>query len=89
MPCLLTLIALVTPRLAIGILWLFTHWFRGVFDHAIWPLLGFFVLPTTVLWYSVVHNWMGGQWGVWAVVGLIVSLLIDLSPMRGRRRARE
>lgn len=88
MPCILTVIALATPRFVIIILWLFTHWFRGVFDHAVWPVLGFFVLPTTVLWYSVVHNWFGGQWTLWPVLGLIAALMIDLGPFH-RRRSRD
>ena len=85
MPCFATLIALVTPRLAIAILWMFTNWFRGVFHTAVWPILGFFFLPTTVLWYSAVHNWFGGHWTFWPVVGLVISLLIDLGPVSGRR----
>ena len=88
MPCLATIIALATPRLLIAILWMFTHWFRGVFDHTIWPLLGFFFLPTTVLWYSAVHNWFGGQWTLWPIVGLVVAVLVDLAPMKRKARAR-
>ena len=86
MPCLVTLIALVTPRLAIILLWIFTNWFKGVFDHTIWPILGIFFLPTTVLWYSAVQNWYGGQWTLWPLLGLIVAILIDLSPARHRAR---
>jgi hypothetical protein len=71
----------------IAILWVFTHWFRGVFENALWPILGFFFLPTTVLWYSAVHNWFGGQWTLWPIIGLIVAVLMDLAPMR-RKAAR-
>jgi hypothetical protein len=87
MPCIATIIALAAPRVTIIILWIFTNWFRGVFNYTIWPILGFFVLPTTVLWYSAVHNWWGGQWTMWPIIGLVVAILIDLAPMR-RRRAR-
>jgi hypothetical protein len=86
MPCLATIIALAAPRLLIALLWIFTHWFRGVFDHAIWPMLGFFFLPTTVLWYSVVHNWFGGSWTIFPILGLVVALLVDLAPMRRKSR---
>lgn len=88
MPCLLTLLALVTPRLVIILLWLFTNWFRGVFDTVLWPVLGFFLAPTTLLWYSAVQHWFDGRWGFWAVLGLIIALVIDISPARGRRRER-
>lgn len=86
MPCLLTLLALVTPRLVIVLLWLFSNWFAGVFDTVLWPVLGFVFLPTTLLWYTVVHHWFGGAWTLWPVVGIVIALLIDLSPARGAGR---
>jgi hypothetical protein len=86
MPCLLLLIALITPRLLIVLLWLFTTWFRGVFTIALWPVLGFIFLPTTLIWYTAVQHWFDGQWTLWPVVGLVMALAIDVSPARGRRR---
>ena len=86
MPCLLTLLALATPRLVIILLWLFTYWFRGLFTTPLWPILGFVFLPTTLLWYTAVLHWFGGQWTLWPVVGLIIALVIDLSPASHRRR---
>jgi hypothetical protein len=86
MPCLLVLLALVTPRLVVFLLWLFTHWFRGIFTTALWPILGFIFLPTTLLWYTAVQHWFHGQWTLWPVVGIVIALLIDLSPARKRRR---
>lgn len=86
MPCILAFLALLTPRLVIVLLWLFTNWFRGVFDNVLWPVLGFLFAPTTMLWYSAVQHWFGGQWTLWAVLGLIVALVIDISPAGGRRR---
>jgi hypothetical protein len=89
MPCLLALVALVAPRLVIFLLWLFTTWFRGLFDTALWPILGFLFLPTTLLWYTAVQHWFGGQWTLWPVVGIVVALLIDVSPGSSRRRRRD
>jgi hypothetical protein len=86
MPCLLALLALLTPRLVVFLLWLFSNWFAGVFDSALWLVLGFLFLPTTLLWYSVVVNWFGGEWTLWPAVGIVIALLIDLSPAGGRRR---
>ncbi len=87
MPCLATIIALAAPRLVIALLWMFTSWFRGVFHTSIVPIIGFFILPTTVLWYSAVHNWFNGAWTFWPTVGLVIALAVDLGPMR-RKRAR-
>lgn len=85
MPCLLAALALAVPRVVILLLWLLTGWFHGVFSGILWPVLGFLFLPTTLLWYSAVQHWFGGHWGLWPVIGLVIALLIDLSPARGRR----
>jgi hypothetical protein len=93
-PCLLALFALIAPRLTILVLWFFTNWFRGLYHNLLWLILGFLFLPTTTLWYSAVMHWWGGQWTLWPVVGLVLALLIDVSPghharQRRRRRAVE
>lgn len=89
MPCLLTIIALAAPRLVIALLWLLTGWFRGIFPSILWPILGFVFLPTTLLWYTAVQHWFGGQWTLWPIVGIVIALLIDLSPASRRRREAE
>ncbi len=86
MPCLVAILALVTPRLVILALWLFTDWFRGIFGTALWPVLGFVFLPTTLLWYTAVEHWFGGEWTLWPIVGLVVALAMDVSPAGGRRQ---
>ncbi len=78
----------MTPRLVIVGLWLSTDWFMGLFDTMLWPVLGFFFAPTTLLWYSVVQNWFGGQWGTLQIVGLVLTLMIDLSPASSKKRKR-
>ena len=88
MPCLLALIALAAPRIVILLLWFFSTWFTGLFTSLLWPVLGFIFLPTTLLWYTVVLHWFGGQWTLWPIVGIVIALLIDLSPTTGRRRRR-
>jgi hypothetical protein len=89
MPCLLVVIALAMPRLLAAILWLFTNWFSGMFPSLVWPLLGFVFAPTTLLWYTAVQHWYGGVWSTWPVVGLVIAVMIDMSPASGRRRRRE
>jgi hypothetical protein len=86
MPLLLAALALLTPRLAVALLWFFSHWFDGLFPSLLWPIVGFVFLPTTLLWYSAVHHWFGGAWTLWPVVGIVVALVIDLSPVRAHRR---
>jgi hypothetical protein len=86
MPCLLLALILLAPRLAVALLWYFTHWFDGLFSSLLLPIIGFLLLPTTLLWYSAVHHWFGGTWTLWPVVGLVVALAIDLGALRGHRR---
>jgi len=85
MPCLLTLIALITPRLVIAVLWLFTRWF-AVVPTGIWILLGFIFLPTTLLWYTAVQHWFGGEWSLVPLIGIVIALAVDVSPASNRRR---
>ena len=84
MPCLMVLFALFVPRVVIVLLWLFRQWFSGF--PVLWGLLGFIFLPTTLLWYTAVQQWFGGQWTLVPIIGIVVALLIDLSPASGRRR---
>ena len=86
MPCLFAIATLIAPRILILLLWLLTNWFDGLFDTALWPVLGFVFLPTSFLWFTAVQNWYGGEWGLLQIVGLVVALSIDVSPAGGRRR---
>lgn len=52
MPCLVVLLALISPRLALAAMWLFSDILSRAYDSWIVPLLGFFVLPWTTLAYA-------------------------------------
>lgn len=86
MPCLVVILALATPRLVIAVLWFFTNWFKGLFDTLLWPILGFIFLPTSFLWFTAVQRWFGGEWTLWPIVGLVVALMIDVSPASKKRQ---
>jgi hypothetical protein len=85
MPCLVALIALFAPRVLVAVLWFFTPWFSGMFDTLMWPILGVIFAPTSLLWFSAVQHWFGGVWSLWPVVGMVIAVLIDLSPASGKR----
>jgi len=89
MPCLFALLALATPRLVIILLYLLTDWFQGVFGSALWPILGFIFLPTSMLWFSAVHNWWDGHWGLLQIIGMIIALSIDTSSSAASNRTRK
>jgi hypothetical protein len=89
MPVLFAVLALLAPRVVIVLLWFFTTWFVGMFNSLLWPIVGFIFLPTTLLWYSAVQKFFGGEWTLWPIVGLVIALLVDVSPGGARRSYRE
>ncbi len=80
MPCLLAVLTLLIPRAVIVVLWVFSGWFNGLFETMLWPVLGFIFLPTTLIWFTAVQHWFGGEWSVVPIVGIVIALVIDLSP---------
>jgi hypothetical protein len=89
MPCLAVLFALMAPRFTIIVLWLFTGWFKGVFETVLWPVLGFFFMPMTMLWFSAVQNWWNGDWGFWQIAGMVIAVMIDMGSGSGARKKRK
>ncbi len=89
MGCLVVLFALISPRLALFFVWLFSDWLSRAFDSWAVPLLGFFLLPWTTLAYAAM--WVSGSNGVhgFEVFIVILAFLVDLSSWFGGRRARE
>jgi hypothetical protein len=91
-PCLVALLALISPRLALFFIWIFSNLLDRAYDGWLVPLLGFFVLPWTTLIYAVM--WDSGTNSVEGIEWLFVILafLIDLGSWglggRGRRSRR-
>ena len=59
MPCLVALFALISPRLALFFIWIFSDLLGDAFDSWFVPLIGFFLLPWTTLAYAVM--WSSGD----------------------------
>jgi hypothetical protein len=79
MGCLLALLALISPRLVLFLLWIFSDVLSRAFDSWVIPLLGFFLLPWTTLSYVAFWDWGAGREVVgieWFFVAL--AFLIDL-----------
>jgi len=87
--CLLALLALISPRLVLVVLWIFSNVLSRAFDSWIVPLLGFFVLPWTTLTYTAFWQWGAGHHVVgfeWFFV--VLAFLIDLGAYAGAGRSR-
>ena len=85
MPCLVVLLALISPRLALVCVWIFSNILSRSFDSWIVPLIGFFVLPWTTLAYA--GMWSAGTNQVygfeWFIVGL--AFVVDIGSYAGSR----
>jgi hypothetical protein len=88
--CVLALLALISPRLVLFLVWIFSSVLSRAFDSWIVPLLGFFLLPWTTLTYAAFWDWGSGR----HVFGfewffIILAFLVDLGSYDRGRRAQE
>ncbi len=89
MGCILAVIAAISPRFVIFLLWLFTDRLTIAFRSGWEGILGFLFLPYATLFYALVYSPGRGVDGFgWVIVAL--GLLLDLSSFlfgsRSRRR---
>jgi hypothetical protein len=77
--CLVLLFSLISPRLALFFIWIFSDLLGRAFESWFVPFLGFFLLPWTTLAYAVM--WDAGTNRVdgfeWFIV--VLAFLFDLS----------
>ena len=85
MPCLIALLALLSPRLALVFIAIFSDMLSRAYDSWLLPLIGFFLLPWTTLAYAVM--WDTGTRDVngfeWFIV--ILAFFADLGSYMGGR----
>jgi hypothetical protein len=89
MGCFVVLLAALSPRLALFVLWIFSDLLSRAFDSWIIPLLGFFLLPWTTLAYAAFWDWGAGHhvYGFeWFFV--ILAFVVDLGSFTEGRRGR-
>lgn len=87
MACLLLILVLAFPRVALVLLFLFTTYLDSVFHNVLILILGFIFLPLTTLLYAwMVHSGLpiAGINFLW----LFIAALIDLGAIGGGARNR-
>jgi hypothetical protein len=89
MPCFAAILALISPRLAIAFIWIFSDILGRAYDSWFLPVLGFFILPWTTLAYAVMwdvgsHRVSGFEWFV-----VVLAFLADLGSYASGQRARD
>jgi hypothetical protein len=88
MPCLLAVLVVAFPRVAIVLLYLFTNFFSGVFNTILVPILGFLFLPITLIAYTYIHNTHMAVQDVTSLVILFIAVILDLGLVGGAARRR-
>lgn len=89
MGCLFAIVALITPRFILIILWLFTNYLNTAFSSGWWGLLGFFFLPTTTIAYAIAQNeftTVTGGIEAMGIVLIVLGIVIDLGLLGGSGR---
>ena len=89
MGCLAVLLAFITPRFVLVVLWLFTDYLARAFSSGWWALLGFVFLPTTTIGYAIARNAFSSPSGGLRAAGVIIIALgvaVDLGLLGGSGR---
>jgi len=82
--CLFVLVAMISPRLAFILIWIFSDRISIAFDNFFVPLLGFLFLPITSVVYVLVYDPIAGVNGLgWFLV--VFAFLVDLGAYSGSR----
>lgn len=87
MPCLLAILVLLFPRIAILVLYFFTTFFNGLYDSVLLPFLGFLFMPLTLVAYSWLTK-TGRPVDALYLVVMVVAVVVDLGLVEGGRRSR-
>ena len=91
MGCLFAILALITPRFVVFVMWIFTDYLATAYGSWFWPTLGFFVAPTTTLAYAVARNDLSTVTGSITAAGtlvIVIGVLIDIGLIGGGARGR-
>ena len=82
MPCLLVIIFLAFPRIALALLFFFSNYLERAYHGLILPLLGFVFLPLTTLAYAWMVNTRQPTAGINLLI-LVVAVVIDVGGLGG------
>jgi hypothetical protein len=77
MPCLFLILTLLFPRVALLILFFFTHYLNRAFHSILLLILGFIFLPFTTLVYAWMVNSHLPTTGI-NLLWLLIAVLVDL-----------
>ena len=82
MPCLVLIVFLAFPRIALALLFFFSNYLQRAYHGLLLPLLGFLFLPLTTLAYAWMMNTRQSIGGINLLI-LIIAVVIDLGGLSG------
>jgi hypothetical protein len=82
MPCLLLILFVAFPRIALALLFFFSNYLERAYHGLLLPLLGFLFLPLTTLAYAWMMNTGQPTAGVNLII-LLVAVIVDLGGLGG------
>ena len=82
MPCLVLIVFLAFPRIALVLLFLLTNYLQRAYHGLLLPFLGFLFLPLTTLAYAWMTNTRQPIAGI-NLLSLVVAVVIDLGGLSG------
>ena len=82
MPCLVLILLLAFPRIALVLMFLFSNYLERAYHGLVLPLLGFIFLPLTTIAYAWMVNTAQPIAGVNLLL-LVVVVLIDVGGLGG------
>ena len=86
MACLLAVLVVAFPRIAIVLLYFFTNFFSGIYHSFLIPILGFVFLPLTLIAYTYLLDAHMPVNSVSSLVVLFIAIILDLGLVGGATR---
>ena len=82
MPCLLLILFVAFPRIALALLFFFTTYLQRAYHGLLIPVLGFLFLPLTTLAYAWMQNTRQPVAGINLII-LIIAVVVDVGGLSG------
>jgi len=82
MPCLLLILFVAFPRIALALLFFFSNYLQRAYHGLLIPLIGFLFLPLTTLAYAWMTNTGQPMAGINLII-LLIAVIVDLGGLGG------
>ncbi|MHC5082176.1 MAG: hypothetical protein ACYTHN_24490 [Planctomycetota bacterium] len=83
MGCVIAVLAMITPRLLMVLIWVTSDWFSRAYETVIWPVLGFIFMPYTTLAYMAAMLNNAHRLSGWWLALFIVAIIADVGNWGG------